>query len=198
MGEAAKACAREVSYCGAGTIEFLLDGDRKNFYFIEMNTRIQVEHPVTELVTGVDIIKEMISVASGRPLSFTQDDVRLSGHSIECRINAEDPERNFMPSPGRLTDFLAPGGPGVRVDSACYPNYQIPPYYDSMVAKLIVHDRTRDLAIARMRRALQEFVATGIKTTIPVQLQIMNSELFRQGTFGTDFLEVWKRPQWKA
>ncbi len=193
MGEAAIAAAREVDYCGAGTIEFLLDADGKNFYFIEMNTRIQVEHPITELVTDIDIVKEQISVAAGNPLSFAQSDVAVRGHAIECRINAEDPARNFMPCPGRLTDFVAPGGPGVRVDSACYPGYQIPPYYDSMVAKLIVYDKTRDAAIMRMKRALHEFVAVGIKTTVPFHLEVMNSELFRRGRFGTDFIEVWKR-----
>ncbi len=195
MGDAAVAAASEVNYCGAGTIEFLLDSEGKNFYFIEMNTRVQVEHPITELVTDIDIVKEQISVAAGSRLSITQDDVRLRGHSIECRINAEDPARNFMPCPGRLTDFVAPGGPGVRVDSACYPGYQIPPYYDSMVAKLIVFDKTREAAIMRMKRALHEFVAEGIKTTLPFHVEVMNSELFRDGRFGTDFLEVWKREE---
>ncbi len=193
MGEAAVACARAVDYCGAGTIEFLLDEDRRNFYFMEMNTRIQVEHPVTEYVTGVDLIREMISVAAGLPISFGQEDVRLSGHSIECRINAEDPDRNFMPCPGRLEDYVPPGGPGVRIDSACYAGYSIPPFYDSMVAKLIVHDKTRDMAIARMKRALDEFVIEGIKTTAPFHKRVMNSPLFIGGNFGTNFLQLWER-----
>jgi acetyl-CoA carboxylase biotin carboxylase subunit len=192
MGDAAVACARACDYSGAGTIEFLLDEDRRSFYFIEMNTRVQVEHPVTEFVTGIDIIREQIAVAAGAPLSFRQEDVRLHGHSIECRINAEDPARNFMPSPGKLIDYVPPGGPGVRVDSACYPGYIIPPFYDSMVAKLIVFDKTRDQAIARMKRALNEFVVEGVKTTIPFQLRVMDSPLFRGGDFGTNFLQVWE------
>jgi len=193
MGMAAVACARAVDYCGAGTVEFLLDEDRKSFYFMEMNTRIQVEHPVTEFVTGVDLIREMISVAAGLPISFKQEDVRISGHSIECRINAEDPDRNFMPCPGRLEDYVPPGGPGVRIDSACYAGYSIPPFYDSMVAKLIVHDKTRDMAIARMKRALDEFVIEGIKTTAPFQKKVMNSPLFIGGNFGTNFLQLWEQ-----
>ncbi|MDK2971207.1 MAG: acetyl-CoA carboxylase, biotin carboxylase subunit [Candidatus Sumerlaeota bacterium] len=195
MGEAAVACARECNYSGAGTIEFLLSEDRQSFYFIEMNTRVQVEHPVTEFVTGIDIIREQIAVAAGEKLSFKQKDVKLFGHSIECRINAEDPDRNFMPSPGKLVDYVPPGGPGVRVDSACYPGYIIPPFYDSMVAKLIVFDKTRDHAIARMRRALNEFVIEGIKTTIPFHLQVMDSEIFRRGDSGTNFLQIWEGAQ---
>jgi len=194
MGEAAVACARAVDYCGAGTVEFLLDADRRHFYFMEMNTRVQVEHPVTELVTGIDIIKEQIAASAGLPIPFHQEDIILHGHSIECRINAEDPDRNFMPCPGRLEDYMVPGGPGVRVDSACYPGYQIPPFYDSMVAKLIVHDKTREQAIARMKRALDEFVIEGIRTTIPFHKKIMDSAAFREGDFGTDFLEAWNGP----
>jgi acetyl-CoA carboxylase biotin carboxylase subunit len=191
MGADAIACARAVDYCGAGTVEFLLAANRKDYYFIEMNTRIQVEHPVTEFVSGIDLIKEQIRVAAGQRLSFTQDDIALKGHSIECRINAEDPDKHFRPSPGRLIDYVPAGGPGVRVDSACYPGYSIPPYYDSMVAKLIVFDKTRDEAIARMKRALNEFVVEGVHTTIPFHLRIMDSELFRDGDFGTNFIERW-------
>ena len=195
MGMAAVACAKAVNYCGAGTVEFLLGKDRKHFYFMEMNTRIQVEHPITEMVTGVDIIKEQISVAGGNKLSLKQEDIQLHGHSIECRINAEDPSKNFMPCPGRLDDYVPPGGPGVRVDSACYPQCVIPPYYDSMVAKLIVHDKSRGQAIARMLRALDEFVIEGIWTTIPFHQAVLRSEEFRKGDFGTDFLEKWKIPE---
>ncbi len=195
MGEAAIACARAVDYCGAGTVEFLLDEDRKSFYFMEMNTRIQVEHPVTEFVTGVDLIREMISVAAGLPISFSQDEIRMTGHAIECRINAEDPDRNFMPCPGRLEDYVPPGGPGVRIDSACYAGYSIPPFYDSMVAKLIVHDKTRPMAIARMKRALDEFVIEGIKTTAPFHKRVMNSPLFIGGNFGTNFIQLWEQQE---
>jgi acetyl-CoA carboxylase biotin carboxylase subunit len=192
MGEAAVRAAKAVNYVGAGTVEFLLDSDR-NFYFMEMNTRIQVEHPITEEITGVDLVREMILAAAGEKLPFSQDDVAFNGHAIECRINAEDPERNFMPSPGKITAYVPSGGIGVRVDSACYQDYKIPPFYDSMVAKLIVHDKTRDRAIDRMKRALREFVVDGVKTTIPFHLEVMDSKLFRKGTFGTDFLEVWKK-----
>jgi len=192
MGEAAVRAAKAVDYVGAGTVEFLLDVN-KDFYFIEMNTRIQVEHPITEEVTGIDIVREQILVAAGEKLSFKQGDVEWQGHSIECRINAEDPAKNFMPSPGRVTAYVPAGGIGVRVDSACYPDYVIPPFYDSMIAKLIVHDKTRDRAIERMKRALREFVVDGVKTTIPFHMEVMDSALFRKGTFGTDFLEVWKK-----
>jgi acetyl-CoA carboxylase biotin carboxylase subunit len=191
MGEAAIRAAKAVNYVGAGTIEFLLDQNGE-FYFMEMNTRIQVEHPITEEVTGVDIVREQILVAAGEKLAYEQGDIRLNGHSIECRINAEDPERNFMPSPGRVSAFVAPGGLGVRVDSACYNDYSIPPFYDSMIAKLIVHDQTRERAIARMRRTLREFVVEGVKTTIPFHLEVMDNPLFHSGKFGTDFLQVWK------
>lgn len=192
MGEAAVRAAKAVNYVGAGTIEFLLDKDG-NFYFMEMNTRVQVEHPITEEVTGIDIVREQILVASGEKLAYKQKDIKLLGHSIECRINAEDPARNFMPSPGKVLAFVPAGGLGVRVDSACYADYSIPPFYDSMIAKLIVHDQTRDRAIARMRRALREFVVDGVKTTIPLHLEVMDNELFNKGDFGTDFLEVWKK-----
>ncbi|MEK6700214.1 MAG: acetyl-CoA carboxylase biotin carboxylase subunit, partial [Nitrospirota bacterium] len=171
MGEMAVALARSVKYRNAGTIEFLMDEDR-NFYFMEMNTRIQVEHPVTELVTGIDLVKEQIRVAAGLPLSFTQDQIRITGHSIECRVNAECPEK-FTPSPGTITAFNPPGGPGVRVDTAAYTQYVIPPYYDSMIAKLIVHADTRNDAIMRMQRALDEFIIEGVKTTIPMHKKIL-------------------------
>ena len=188
MGEAAVRAARAVGYAGAGTLEFLLGPDG-NFYFLEMNTRIQVEHPVTEMVTGIDIVKEMIRIAEGEPLSFTQDDVRFDGWAIECRINAEDPERNFIPSPGQIRFYLPPGGPGVRVDSAAYPGYVIPPHYDSMIAKLIVWGHTRQEAIERMKRALGEFAVEGIHTTIPFHLKLMDHVLFQKGTFDINFLE---------
>jgi acetyl-CoA carboxylase biotin carboxylase subunit len=187
MGEAAIRAARAVSYLGAGTIEFLLDADGK-FYFMEMNTRIQVEHPVTEEVTGLDLVKEQISVAAGNPLSFGDQPLRARGHAIEFRINAEDPE-TFTPSPGRLTVFHPPGGTGVRVDTAAYQGYVIPPYYDSMIAKLIVRGKNRDEAMARGRRALEFFVIEGVKTTIPLHRRILDDEEFRQGRFSTRFME---------
>jgi acetyl-CoA carboxylase, biotin carboxylase subunit len=188
MGQAAVRAAHSVNYSGAGTIEFLLGPDGQ-FYFMEMNTRIQVEHPVTEMITGVDLIKEMIAVAEGEPLSFNQQDVRFDGWSIECRINAEDPDRNFMPSPGRIVFYLPPGGPGVRVDSAAYTNYMISPHYDSMIAKLIVWAPTREEAIARARRALGEFMVEGVKTTIPFHLKLLEHPIFANGTFDIKFLE---------
>lgn len=188
MGEAAVRAALAVNYSGAGTLEFLYGPDG-NFYFMEMNTRIQVEHPVTEMITGVDLIQEMISVAEGNPLSFSQDDIKLNGWSIECRINAEDPFRNFMPSPGKIGFYLAPGGPGVRVDSAAYPGYVISPYYDSMIAKLIVWGATREEAIAKMKRALSEFVIEGIHTTIPFHQKLLDHPVFVEGTFDIKFLE---------
>lgn len=191
MGEAAVKAARAVNYHGAGTVEFLLD-KHGNFYFMEMNTRIQVEHPVTEMVTGLDLIKEQISVAAGNPLSFTQDDVKLNGWSIECRINAENPAKNFMPSPGRITQYLPPGGFGVRVDSAAFAGYQIPPYYDSMIAKLIVWGKDRQDAIERMKRALGEFVVEGIHTTIPFHQKVMEHEVFVSGRFDTKFLDTYE------
>ncbi len=188
MGDAAVRAAQAVNYSGAGTLEFLL-GEDGNFYFMEMNTRIQVEHPVTEMVTGVDIIKEMISVAAGNPLSFTQDDIHIKGWSIECRINAEDPDRNFIPSPGLISFYLPPGGLGVRVDSAAYQGYSIPPYYDSMIAKLIVWGETREEAISRMKRALSEFMIAGVSTTIPFHLKLLNHKTFIAGDFDIKFLE---------
>lgn len=188
MGQAAVRAALAVEYAGAGTLEFLL-GQDGNFYFMEMNTRIQVEHPVTEMITSVDLIKEMISVAEGNPLSFKQEDLRIHGWSIECRINAEDSERNFMPSPGNIPFYLPPGGAGVRVDSAVYPGYTISPHYDSMIAKLIVWGATREEAIARMKRALSEFAVEGIRTTIPFHLKLLNHPKFVAGDFDIKFLE---------
>ena len=188
MGEAAVRAAKAVNYSGAGTLEFLLGPDGQ-FYFMEMNTRIQVEHPVTEMVTGIDLIKEMVSVAEGNPLSFTQEDIVINGSSIECRINAEDPDRNFMPAPGKIQFYLAPGGPGVRVDSAAYQGYSIPPFYDSMIAKLIVWAPTREEAIAKMKRALTEFAVEGIHTTIPFHLKLLEHPTFNKGDFDIKFLE---------
>jgi acetyl-CoA carboxylase biotin carboxylase subunit len=187
MGAVAVKACQEIGYSSAGTFEFLLDEDG-SFYFMEMNTRIQVEHPVTEMVTLADIVRNQIRIAEGEELGVTQEEVLIVGHSIECRINAEDPEK-FTPSPGRITAFNLPGGPGVRVDTAAYPGYVVPPYYDSMIAKLIVHARTRELAIARMRRALEAMVIEGIKTTIPLHLKIMNDPKFQKGDFSTKFME---------
>ncbi len=187
MGEMAVAVAKRVKYRNAGTIEFLMDENR-NFYFMEMNTRIQVEHPVTEMVTGIDLVKEQIRVAAGLPLSFTQDQVSIKGHSIECRINAECPEK-FTPCPGKVTAFNPPGGPGVRVDTAAYTQYVIPPYYDSLIAKLIVHAETREDAIVKMNRALDEFIVEGVKTTIPVHKKILAEQDFQQGNISTKFME---------
>ncbi|GAB7386828.1 acetyl-CoA carboxylase biotin carboxylase subunit [Bacillaceae bacterium] len=188
MGAAAVAAAQAVDYVGAGTVEFLLDKNG-NFYFMEMNTRIQVEHPVTEMVTGIDLIREQIAVAAGYPLSFRQEDIKLNGWAIECRINAENPARNFMPSPGEVKMYLPPGGFGVRVDSAVYPGYTITPFYDSMIAKLIVWGKDRGEAIQRMKRALSEFVIEGIHTTIPFHLNVLSHEDFVNGQFDTKFLD---------
>ena len=187
MGAVAVNACKEIGYSSAGTFEFLLDEDG-SFYFMEMNTRIQVEHPVTEMVTLADIVRNQIRIASGEDLQYQQSDVQIVGHSIECRINAEDPVK-FTPSPGKITAFNIPGGPGVRVDTAVYPGYTVPPYYDSMIAKLIVHARTRELAIARMRRALDMMVVEGIKTTIPLHKKIMEDPAFQRGDFSTKFME---------
>ncbi|MBH0229830.1 acetyl-CoA carboxylase biotin carboxylase subunit [Halobacillus yeomjeoni] len=189
MGDAAVKAALAVNYSGAGTVEFIYDKEEDKFYFMEMNTRIQVEHPVTEMVTGVDLIKEMLLIANDEKLTFKQEDIKFEGWSIECRINAEDPFKNFMPSAGRIDMYLPPGGFGVRVDSAAYPGYMIPPYYDSMVAKLITYGRDRDEAIKRMRRALDEFVVEGVHTTIPFHQRMMEHEIFVGGDFNTKFLE---------
>ncbi|QDR82339.1 acetyl-CoA carboxylase biotin carboxylase subunit [Sporomusa termitida] len=188
MGQAAVAAARAVNYQGAGTVEFLLDKHGR-FYFMEMNTRIQVEHPVTELVTGLDLIKEQIAVAAGKPLSVAQDGVQSRGWALECRINAENPAENFRPSPGVIDQYLPPGGFGVRIDSAAYAGWEITPYYDSMIAKVIVWGRTRPEALARMQRALAEFVIAGIETTIPFHQQLLADEVFVSGDFNTGFLD---------
>ncbi|MEH6843979.1 acetyl-CoA carboxylase biotin carboxylase subunit [Bacillus thuringiensis] len=189
MGEAAVKAAVAVDYTGAGTVEFIYEYKTKTFYFMEMNTRIQVEHPVTEMVTGMDLIKEQILVASGEKLSLQQEEVQFNGWAIECRINAENPAKKFMPSPGKVKMYLPPGGFGIRVDSAVYPGYSIPPFYDSMVAKLIVHGKTREEAIAKMKRALSEFVIEGVHTTIPFHLQLLDHPDFVKGEFNTKFLE---------
>jgi acetyl-CoA carboxylase biotin carboxylase subunit len=188
MGEAAVKAAEAVNYHGVGTVEFLLD-KHGQFYFMEMNTRIQVEHPVTEMVTGIDLIKEQLTVAAGQRLSFTQSDVIINGWAIECRINAENPLKNFMPSAGKVDMYLPPGGLGVRVDSAIYPGYTISPFYDSMVAKVIVWGKDRTDAIQRMKRALGELVVTGIQTTIPFHLKLLSHESFIKGDFNTTFLD---------
>ncbi len=189
MGAAALKGAKSVGYANAGTVEFLLDKHGK-FYFMEMNTRIQVEHPVTEMVTGIDLIKEQLRVAAGEELQVTQDQVVVRGHAIECRINAEDPELNFRPSPGRINVYHAPGGPGVRVDSCAYQGYMIPPYYDSMIAKLIVWGENREAAINRALRALAEFEIQGVKTTIPFQMEVLNNPYFRSGEVYTNFIQA--------
>ncbi|WP_307891977.1 acetyl-CoA carboxylase biotin carboxylase subunit [Bacillus swezeyi] len=191
MGQAAVKAAEAVQYTGAGTVEFIYDYREQKFYFMEMNTRIQVEHPVTEMVTGVDLIKEQIKVASGEKLSLTQAEVTFNGWAIECRINAENPEKNFMPSPGKIEMYLPPGGLGVRVDSAAYPGYSIPPYYDSMIAKVITYGQTREEAVSRMKRALSEFVIEGVHTTIPFHLKLLEHETFVSGEFNTKFLEIY-------
>jgi acetyl-CoA carboxylase biotin carboxylase subunit len=188
MGEAAVRAAKAINYVGAGTIEFLLDR-RGNFYFMEMNTRIQVEHPVTEMVTGLDLIAEQLKIAAGLPLSLTQADVQIRGHAIECRINAEDTTLDFRPAPGAVSGFLAPGGPGVRMDSHLYPGYVIPPYYDSLIGKLIIWAEDRPSAIRRMRRALQECAITGVPTTIPFQLKILDNAWFQRGEVYTNFVQ---------
>ena len=192
MGDAAVRAAREIKYEGAGTVEFILSNDE--FYFMEMNTRIQVEHPVTECVTGVDLIKEQIRVAAGLPMTVKQEDIRFQGHAIECRINAEDPDRSFLPCPGKIDAYIAPGGPGVRVDSHAYPGYSIPPFYDSLVSKLIVWGRDRGEAIQRMQRALDEYCITGIKTTIPFHQKVLAHPSFQDGDVSTDFVEKYLSP----
>lgn len=187
LGEAAIRAAKEVKYVNAGTVEFLLDGN-KNFYFMEMNTRIQVEHPVTEFVTGIDIIKEQIKIAGGEKLKIQQDDVKISGSAIECRINAEDPQNNFMPSPGKIEVLNFPGGPGVRIDSHVYQGYVISQYYDSLIAKLIAFGRNRKEAIQIMNRALDEFIIEPIKTTIPFHREVLKNPFFIKGEFSTNFI----------
>lgn len=189
MGNAAVNAAKAVGYTNAGTIEFLVD-KHKNFYFMEMNTRIQVEHPVTEMVTSIDIVKEQLRIANGEELPLNQESVKVKGHSIECRINAENPSKNFAPSPGKIEFLNLPGGNGIRVDTAVYPGYVIPPVYDSMIAKVIVHGTNREEAINKMLRALDEFVIEGVECNIDFQMDILNNEKFRLGTFDTSFISV--------
>jgi acetyl-CoA carboxylase biotin carboxylase subunit len=188
MGAVAVKAAQAVDYANAGTIEFLLDKDR-NFYFLEMNTRLQVEHPITEMVAGVDIVKEQMRIARDRPLSYRQEDIKLSGAAIECRVNAEDPYNEFMPSTGRIVQCITPTGPGVRVDTGMYPGFEITPYYDPMIAKLIVWGETRGQAVLRMRRALEEFRIVGVRTNIPFHQSLMNSTRFLAGQYDTRFVE---------
>jgi acetyl-CoA carboxylase biotin carboxylase subunit len=187
MGKAARHAAEAVKYVTVGTIEFLVDKN-KHFYFMEMNTRIQVEHPVTEMITGIDLVKEQIKLAAGERLSFDSGDVQILGHAIECRINAEDPDKDFIPSPGRINQFISSGGPGVRVDTHIYAGYTIPSYYDSLIAKIIVLGHDRPEAIVRMQRVLKEIRIEGIKTTIPLHAKIMENEYFHKGDACTDFL----------
>jgi acetyl-CoA carboxylase biotin carboxylase subunit len=188
MGDAAVRAAQSINYVGAGTVEFLLD-QSGNFYVMEMNTRIQVEHPVTEMITGLDLIAEQLRIAQGERLKFTQEQVVLKGHSIECRINAEDPDHNFRPHPGRINGYLPPGGPGVRMDSHVYTDYEIPPYYDSLIGKLIVWGADRDAAIRRMRRALRECAITGLPTTIGFHQKVLENPDFLKGKVYTNFVE---------
>ncbi|MGA2089861.1 MAG: acetyl-CoA carboxylase biotin carboxylase subunit [Endomicrobiales bacterium] len=187
MGKAARSAAEAVNYVTVGTIEFLVDKYR-HFYFMEMNTRIQVEHPVTEMITGIDLVKEQIKLAAGERLSFDSKDVQILGHAIECRINAEDPSRDFIPSPGKITQFIAPGGPGIRVDSHVYAGYTIPPFYDSLIAKVIALAPTRAETIMRMQRALRELTVAGVNTTAPLHAKIMTNDYFAKGDVCTDFL----------
>lgn len=188
MGEAAVNASKAVNYNSVGTVEFLLDSDNK-FYFMEMNTRIQVEHGVTEMITGIDLIKEQIKVAEGRQLSFSQEDVKINGCAIECRINVENPYKDFTPSPGKINNYIQPGGIGIRIDSAAYSGYSIPPFYDSMISKVIAWGRDRNEAIERMKRALSEFEIKGVETTIPFHKALMDNEIFKSGEFNTRFLE---------
>lgn len=188
IGELCAQACRDMKYRGAGTMEFLYE--EKKFYFIEMNTRIQVEHPVTELITGVDLVKEQLRIAAGEKLAYEQKDICIRGHAIECRINAEDP-RTFAPSPGTISYFHAPGGPGIRVDSHIYGSYKVPPYYDSLIAKIIAHGETRELALARMRGALDETVIEGIRTNIPLHQDILRGNSFQKGLINIHYLEKW-------
>ena len=188
MGAAAVAFARAAKYVNAGTVEFLVD-ERGRYYFIEMNARLQVEHPVTEAVTGIDLVKEQIRIASGEKLRWGQRDITVNGVAIECRINAEDPDNGFKPSPGLISGYIPPGGPGVRLDSHCYEGYRIPPFYDSMIGKLIVHRNNREDALATMRRALSEYVIEGISTTISLQRSIIDHTQFMKGQVDTTFIE---------
>jgi acetyl-CoA carboxylase biotin carboxylase subunit len=189
MTTAACDLAKAVAYRSAGTLEFVVDVARQEFYFIEMNTRIQVEHPVTEMVTGLDLVKLQLRIAGGEPLPIRQSDVRFSGHAVECRINAEDPERGFMPKPGKLTEFLAPSGPGVRVDSHAFAGYDLPPYYDSLIAKIVTWDETRDAALGRMRRALHEFKMAGVPSTTSFHQRLLGEPAFIAGDVDTQFVK---------
>jgi acetyl-CoA carboxylase biotin carboxylase subunit len=189
LGELVLKGMKSINYVSCGTIEFLLDAKTNNFYFMEMNTRIQVEHPVTEMVTGIDLIKEQLKVAAGEKLKIQQDQIQIKGAAIECRINAEDPENNFMPSPGKIESLILPGGPNVRVDTHIYSGYEVPPYYDSLIAKLIVHGDNRQEAIKIMHRALSEFHVAPIKTTIPFHLKLMENPLFLKGDISTHFIQ---------
>ncbi|MCP4722947.1 MAG: acetyl-CoA carboxylase biotin carboxylase subunit, partial [Desulfobacteraceae bacterium] len=188
LGETAVKIARSINYHNAGTMEFLLDKD-KNFYFMEVNARVQVEHPVTELITGIDIVREQIRIADGQKLSVSQEDIKLTGWSMECRINASDPDDNFMPSPGVIESVFFPGGPGVRLDTHIHDKYMVTPYYDSLIGKLVVWDENRSAAIKRMRRALDEFKITGIQTTIPFFKTIFDHKKFQAGDIDTHFIE---------
>ncbi|MCY6485276.1 acetyl-CoA carboxylase biotin carboxylase subunit [Clostridium aestuarii] len=188
MGETAVKAAKAVNYKGAGTIEFLVD-NKFNFYFMEMNTRIQVEHPITEMITGVDLVKEQIKIAADEKLELSQEDIKIEGHSIECRVNAENPAKGFMPSPGKITMVHLPGGNGIRIDSAIYQEYKLPPTYDSMVAKLIVHGKNRAEAVEKMKRALEEFVIEGIDTNIDFQLKVLQNGTFQEGSYDTAFIQ---------
>ena len=189
MTDAACRLARAVNYRSAGTLEFIVDATRQEFFFIEMNTRIQVEHPVTEMVTGLDLVKLQLQIAGGEPLRMTQSDIRFSGHAIECRINAEDPDRGFMPKPGRLSEFVAPSGPGIRVDSHAFVGYELPPHYDSLIAKIVAWDTTRDAALARMRRALQEFRLSGVPSTLSFHQRLLARPEFVAGDVHTQFVK---------
>lgn len=191
MGDAAIRVMRLVGYVNAGTVEFLVDAN-KNFYFNEINSRLQVEHPVTEMVTGIDIVRQQLVIAAGGKLEFSQEEIGQNGWSIECRINAEDPENNFLPAPGKIQNLILPGGTGVRVDTHLYPGYEIPPFYDSLIAKLIVWGENRERAISRMKRALQEFTIDGLKTTIPFHLRVMAEEDFEKGKINTHFLKKYE------
>ena len=192
LGEAAVKAAKAANYEGVGTIEFLLDKD-KNFYFMEMNTRLQVEHGISEMISNIDIVREQINIAAGKPLSFKQEDIKLFGHAIECRINAEDPERNFLPAPGEINGYITPGGFGVRVDSHVYSGYKIPPYYDSLISKVMCWAPTREEARRRMYRALKEYVITGVKTTLPFYQELIEDPVFISGNFDTGFMNTYKQ-----
>src|SRR5690625_1670322 len=197
MGMAAVKAAKAVNYVGVGTVEFIYDYTNDLFYFMEMNTRIQVEHPITEMVTGVDLVQEQLRIASNYELQVKQKDISLDGWSIECRINAEDPHNDFMPSPGKVNQYIVPGGFGVRVDSAVYTGYTVQPFYDSLIAKLIVHGKDREDAILKMKRALAHFKIEGIQTTIPFFNALLDDEAFLSGTFNTNFLKNFNLVQGK-